>query len=96
MRGKVIDQIRSAVAAGGSDPSTNVKLSWLLAQAKSVGVPRSNVENALTASSAPGVAKETIIYEGRGPSGYLVLIEALTNNRNRTRPELRHIMEKQG
>ena len=95
MRGKMVEQIRSAVANGGPDPSNNVKLSGLLAKAKSIGLPRSNIENALKATGS-SVGKETVMYEGRGPSGYFVLIEALTDNRKRTRPELRRIMEKQG
>lgn len=98
MRGKLLDQIRAAVASGGADPATNVKLGGLLAQAKSGGIPKANIESALKSSStgSGGSVSKAVIYEGRGPSGYLVLIEALTDNRNRTRPEIRHIIEKQG
>ena len=93
-----MDQIRAAVVSGGgSDPATNVKLVGLLTQARSSGIPKSNIESALAAGSGlRGAAREAVMYEGRGPSGYLILIEALTDNRNRTRPEIRHIIEKQG
>ena len=97
MRGKLVDQIRTAVAVGGSDPVTNIKLAGLLTRAKSIGLPKSNIEAALkSASGVGGLVRETVVYEGRGPSGYLLLIEAVTDNRNRTRPEVRHIIEKQG
>ena len=96
MRGKLLDQIRAAVVSGGTDPTTNVKLAGLLTQARSSGVPKSNIESAMAGSGSGAAAREAVMYEGRGPSGYLVLIEALTDNRNRTRPEIRHIIEKQG
>ena len=96
LRGKLLVQIRTAVAIGGSDPTINIKLAGLLTQARSSGIPKSNLEAALAGSGSSGVARETVMYEGRGPSGYLLLIEALTDNRNRTRPEIRHIIEKQG
>ena len=96
MRGKLLDQIRAAVVSGGTDPTTNVKLAGLLTQARSSGVPKSDIESAMAGSGSGAAAREAVMYEGRGPSGYLVLIEALTDNRNRTRPEIRHIIEKQG
>ena len=97
MRGKLLDHIRAAVVGGGADPTTNIKLSGLLTQAKSMGVPKANIDSALKAASGyVGSMREAVLYEGRGPSGYLILIEALTDNRNRTRPEIRHILEKQG
>ena len=96
IRGKLLDQIRAAVASGGNDTSTNIKLGSLLSQAKSSGVPKSNIETALKQSSVGGAVSESVLYEGRGPSGYLVLIDAFTDNRNRTRPEIRQIIEKQG
>lgn len=95
MRGKLLDQIRAAVASSGADPATNIKLSGLLAQAKSGGIPKANIESALKSPST-GSGGKPVMYEGRGPSGYLVLVEAFTDNRNRTRPEIRHIIEKQG
>lgn len=95
MRGKLLDQIRAAVASSGADPATNIKLGGLLAQAKSSDIPKANIEAALKSTSMGGGGK-AVMYEGRGPSGYLVLIEAFTDNRNRTRPEIRHIIEKQG
>jgi YebC/PmpR family DNA-binding regulatory protein len=94
-RGKLLDQIRATVSTGGSDPTTNIKLGGLLTQARSSRVPKSSLESALN-SAGSGSSGESVMYEGRGPSGYLILIEAVTDNRNRTRPELRHIVEKQG
>ena len=96
LRGKLLNQIRAAVASGGNDPATNVKLGGILTQARSSGVPKGNMEAALKLNSGGGSVREAVIYEGRGPSGYLVIIEALTDNRKRTRPEIRHIIEKQG
>ena len=97
LRGKLMDKIRSAVTTGGQDPTTNIKLSGLLAQAKSMGLPKTGIESALrTAAASSADVRESVLYEGRGPNGYLILIEALTNNRKRTRPEIRHILEKQG
>ena len=97
MRGKLLDQIRTAVACGGNDPTTNIKLSGLLAQARGSGVPKTSMNSALKSTgSAGGEVREAVLYEGRGPSGYLVLIETLTDNRSRTRPEIRRLLEKQG
>ena len=97
MRGKLLDQIRTAVACGGNDPTTNIKLSGLVAQARGSGVPKTSMDSALKSTgSAGGEVREAVLYEGRGPSGYLVLIETLTDNRNRTRPEIRRLLEKQG
>lgn len=95
LRGKLSDQIRSAVLTGGNDPNTNIKLAGLLTQARSSGVPKSGIESAL-AGKGGGVARETVVYEGKGPSGYLIIIEALTDNRKRTRPEIKLIIDKQG
>ena len=96
---KVTSQIVSAVRHGGnSDPNTNMQLASILSQAKNAGVAKSTVENAIRAGSKQSAAQEaeSVLYEGRGPSGYLLLIETLTDNRKRTRPEIRHILEKYG
>ena len=97
-RTKLLDQIRTVVASGGNDPTTNIRLSGLLTQARSSGVPKTSVESALkwSASGTGGVVREAVMYEGKGPSRYLVLIEALTDNRNRTRGQIRHIFAQQG
>ena len=96
-RGKLMDKIRSSVAAGGPNPTTNLKLSGLLAQAKSVEVPKASIESALKAAPSTCTSvREAVIYEGRGANGFLILIETLTDNRKRTRLEIRHILEKQG
>ena len=103
-RGKVISKhiraIQSAVREGGSaDPSANVLLKNALAAAKSDNVPADNVDRALeraTGASEGGSAFETVVYEGYGPGGVAVLVEALTDNRNRTVGEVRHVFTKRG
>ena len=96
-RGKLMDKIRSSVAAGGTNQTTNLKLSGLLAQAKSMEVPKASIESALKAAPSTCISvREAVMYERRGASGFLILIETLTDNRKRTRPEIRHILEKQG
>lgn len=96
---KLISQLITAVRLGGADPEINIALSGLLSQAKSAGIPKTTVESAILTATSKQAAAETaapVLYEGRGPSGYLLLVEALTENRNRTRPEIRRILEKNG
>lgn len=95
---KISAQITSAVQLGGSsDPQMNLRLGSLISQARNAGIPKSNIESAIRAgSSKQSNAAEPVLYEGRGPSGYLLLIETLTENKKRTRPEIRHILEKNG
>jgi len=95
---KISAQIASAVQLGGSsDPQMNLRLGSLISQARNAGIPKSNIESAIRAgSNKQSNAAEPVLYEGRGPSGYLLLIETLTENKKRTRPEIRHILEKNG
>jgi YebC/PmpR family DNA-binding regulatory protein len=103
-RGKVISKhiraIQSAVReGGGGDPSANLSLKNALAAAKSDNVPIDNVERAVERGlgAADGsVAFESVLYEGYGPHGVAVLVEALTDNRNRTAGEVRHVFTKLG
>lgn len=100
--GKMVAMIASAVRTGGGcDPETNVRLASVISQARSAGIPKANIENAIRVgsskqSAASQTTAEPVLYEGRGPSGYFVLIETLTENKKRTRPEIRHILEKHG
>ena len=99
--GKMVAMIASAVRTGGGcDPETNVRLASVISQARSAGIPKANIENAIRVGSSKQSASQTtaepVLYEGRGPSGYFVLIETLTENKKRTRPEIRHILEKHG
>jgi YebC/PmpR family DNA-binding regulatory protein len=103
-RGKVISKhiraIQSAVReGGGTDPSANLALKNALAAAKSDNVPADNIERAIERASggADGSATfEAVLYEGYGPHGVAVLVEALTDNRNRTAGEIRHVFSKLG
>lgn len=103
-RGKVISKhiraIQSAVReGGGGDPAANLPLKNALAAAKSDNVPVDNIERAIEralGSAEGGAAFETVVYEGYGPGGIAVLVEALTDNRNRTVGEVRHVFSKRG
>ena len=99
--GKMAAMIASAVRTGGScDPEMNVRLASIISQARSAGIPKGNIENAIRVGNSKQAANhkaaEPVLYEGRGPSGYFLLIETLTENKKRTRPEIRHILEKHG
>lgn len=103
-RGKVISKhiraIQSAVReGGGGDPGANLPLKNALAAAKSDNVPVDNIDRAIEralGSAEGGAAFETVVYEGYGPGGIAVLVEALTDNRNRTVGEVRHVFSKRG
>lgn len=102
-RGKIISKhiraIQSAVREGGSgDPSNNLPLKNALAAAKTDNVPADNIERAIERATGGGEGStfETIFYEGYGPAGVAVLVEGLTDNRNRTVAEVRHLFNKHG
>ncbi len=103
-RGKVISKhIRAIQAAvregGGGDPSANLPLKNALAAAKSDNVPVDNIDRAIErglGAAEGGAVFETVQYEGYGPSGVAILVEALTDNRNRTAGEVRHVFTKRG
>jgi len=93
---KIIRVITVAARSGGGDPETNVKLKAAIQSAKENNMPNENIEKAIKRGTgeADGVSYEEIIYEGYGPGGVAVLIEALTDNKNRTTPEIRKIFSK--
>ena len=103
-RGKVISKhiraIQTAVReGGGGDPSANLPLKNALAAAKSDNVPVDNIDRAIErglGAADGGAVFETVPYEGYGPSGVAILVEALTDNRNRTAGEVRHVFTKRG
>ncbi|UCH24588.1 MAG: YebC/PmpR family DNA-binding transcriptional regulator [Trueperaceae bacterium] len=102
-RGKMISKhiraIQTAVReGGGDDPSTNLALKNALAAAKTDDVPASNIDKAIerAVGGSEGGSFEQVIYEGYGPSGIALMVEALTDNRNRTAAEVRHIFTKHG
>jgi len=93
---KIIRVITVAARSGGGDPETNIKLKAAVQLAKESNMPNENIEKAIKRGTgeADGVSYEEIIYEGYGPGGVAVLIEALTDNKNRTTPEIRKIFSK--
>lgn len=95
---KIGREMTVAVREGGPDPATNSKLRDLIAKAKSNNVPNENIDRVIK-KAAGGQDKndyETITYEGYGPSGVAVIVECLTDNRNRTASDVRHYFDKFG
>ena len=95
---KVGREISVAVKEGGADPANNSKLRDLIAKAKSNNVPNDNIERIIKKAAGDGNKNsyEAITYEGYGPGGVAVIVEALTDNRNRTASDLRHYFDKFG
>lgn len=94
---KIGKEIAIAVKAGGPDPVSNSKLKDLIAKAKSNNVPNDNIDRIIKkAASDDSENYEEISYEGYGPSGVAVIVEATTDNRNRTSADLRHYFDKFG
>ncbi len=93
---KVIKEITVAARVGGGDPGANPRLRRALDEAKANNMPQDNVSRAIKKGTGEleGVAYEELTYEGVGPGGTLFVIEALTDNRNRTTPELRKLFDK--
>ena len=93
---KIIKEITVSARLGGGDPTGNPRLRHAIDEAKAANMPNDNVTRAIKKGTGEleGVSYEEITYEGVGPSGTLFLIEALTDNRNRTNPELRKIFER--
>lgn len=96
---KIGRELAVAVRDGGSaDPSANSKLRECIAKAKANNVPNDNIERIIKKASGEGGASnyEAITYEGYGPGGIAVIVETLTDNRNRTAAEIRHYFDKCG
>ena len=93
---RIIKELTVAARNGGGDPDSNPRLRTVIAEAKSVNMPGDNIKKAIQRGTGelPGVNYEEVTYEGYGPGGAAVIIEALTDNRNRTVGELRHMLEK--
>ena len=91
-------EIVMAVKAGGPDPNNNSKLRDVIAKAKANNVPNENIERIIKKASGEGSANnyEAITYEGYGPGGIAVIVETLTDNRNRTAGDVRHYFDKFG
>ena len=95
---KIGRELAVAVKNGGPDPNNNAKLRDVIAKAKQNNVPNDNIERMLkkAAGDTDSANYEEIVYEGYGPSGVAVVVEALTDNRNRTAGEVRHYFDKAG
>ena len=101
-RGKIftrlIKELTVAARAGGGDPDMNPRLRTILADAKSQNMPAENIQRAIRRGTGeePGVSYEEAQYEAYGPGGAALIIDVLTDNKNRTVGELRHTLEKHG
>jgi len=100
-RGKLFSKLSRAIIVaakeGGPDPAGNLALQNAIEKARSYSMPKDNIERAIARGSgadADAQAYETVIYEGYGPSGVAVIVEALTDNRNRTASDVRHAFDK--
>lgn len=95
---KIVKEISVAAKLGGGDPEGNPRLRSAIEKAKEVNMPSENIKRAIMKGTGelPGTTYEEVIYEGYGPGGVALLIEALTDNKNRTVSEIRHILSKNG
>ena len=100
-RGKLFSKLSRAIIVaareGGPDPASNLALANAVEKARSYSMPKDNIERAIARGSgadADAQAFETVVYEGYGPAGIAVIVEALTDNRNRTASEVRHLFAK--
>ncbi|MDO5737783.1 MAG: YebC/PmpR family DNA-binding transcriptional regulator [Eubacteriales bacterium] len=91
-------EIQIAVRTGGPDPETNASLKDAIARAKANNMPNSNIERSIQRAMGAGSDEqlEDIVYEGYGPGGVAVMVRCLTDNRNRTAGEVRHLFDKYG
>jgi YebC/PmpR family DNA-binding regulatory protein len=100
-RGKLFSKLSRAIIVaakeGGPDPAGNLALQNAVEKAKSYSMPKDNIERAIARGSgadADATTFETVVYEGYGPNGIALLVEALTDNRNRTAADVRHLFAK--
>jgi YebC/PmpR family DNA-binding regulatory protein len=95
---KIIRELSVAARAGGGDPDTNSRLRKAVSDAKAVNMPADNIKRAIMKGTGQleGASFEEIAYEGSGPGGVAIYVEALSDNKNRTVSELRHIFTKNG
>ena len=95
---RIIKELTVAARVGGGDANMNPRLRTIIADAKAANMPADNIQRAIRRGTGeePGVTYEEVTYEGYGPGGAAVIIEVLTDNRNRTVGELRHMLTKHG
>src|SRR5215510_13249494 len=102
-RGKLFSKLSRAIIVaakeGGGDPDNNLSLANAIEKARGYSMPKDNIDRAIakgTGEGADAAAFETVVYEGYGPEGVAVIVEALTDNRNRTASDVRHAFTKHG
>ena len=101
-RGKLFSKLSRAIIIaarhGGGDPDANLKLRYAIDKAREVSMPKDNIERAIKRGTGEteGLVFEEILYEGYGPGGVAILVEILTDNRNRTAGEIRKIFDRSG
>src|SRR5260221_12739583 len=102
-RGKLFSKLSRAIIIaakeGGGDPANNLSLQNAIEKARSYSMPKDNIDRAIAKGSgadADADAFETIVYEGYGPEGVAVIVEALTDNKNRTAADVRDMFSKHG
>jgi YebC/PmpR family DNA-binding regulatory protein len=102
-RGKLFTKLARAITVAaresGGDPDTNPALGLAVQKARDASMPKDNIERAIAKGTGEGAdadALESVLYEGYGPGGVALLVEALTDNRNRTGSEIRHVFAKHG
>ena len=95
---KILREITVAARNGGGDPKANMRLKAAMESAKEANMPQDNMKRAIQKGTGelPGESYEEVTYEGYAPGGVAILVQVLTDNRNRTGPELRHAFEKYG
>tara|TARA_A100001011_G_scaffold359281_1_gene405699 strand:- start:635 stop:1360 length:726 start_codon:yes stop_codon:yes gene_type:complete len=95
---RISKDITLAAREGGGDPEMNASLRLAIKSAKSANMPANNIERAIKKGTGdlPGVKFEDYVYEGYGPNGVAIMVDVMTDNKNRTVPEIRHLMDKNG
>jgi YebC/PmpR family DNA-binding regulatory protein len=95
---RILKEMTVAARLGGGDPAGNPRLRAAVAEAKAANMPKDNIERAIKRGTGEleGAIYEELTYEGYGPGGVAIIVECLTDNTNRTTPEIRHTFEKYG
>ncbi len=95
---KISKELASAAKVGGPDPDANPRLRLAVDKAKQANMPNDNIKRAITkgAGGGEGADLESVTYEGYGPQGVAIMVDALTDNKNRTISEIRHLFSKNG
>ncbi len=95
---KIARMIIVAAKQGGGDPSANLTLRYAIDKAKAANMPKDTIEKAIKRGTGEmeGMSFEEVLYEGYGPGGVAIMVEALTDNRHRTGPEIKRVFERHG